>query len=97
MLDSIEKFMNWLTDMDGGWWPFLFLRPDKSEDITTALVAKMSIYYGFPTGVILTILFRHWIVIPAMVVAFFVGYRLTFAIFWNRRARRLRRSNAEPS
>ena len=25
MLDQLENFMNMLTDMDGGWWPVLFL------------------------------------------------------------------------
>ncbi len=92
MLDSIEEFMNWLTDMDGGWWPFLFLRPAKDVEITTLLVAKMSLYYGIPLGIILAFMFRGFWAIPFSIIFFFIGYRITFAYFWNRRARRLNES-----
>jgi hypothetical protein len=90
MIDNIESFMNQLSDMDWGWWPFLFLRPDKTEDMTTLLVAKMSLYYGLPIGVVLALLFWEWWSIPFMIIFFFVFYRITFAATWNRRAQRLR-------
>ncbi len=25
---TLEDFLNRLTDMDSGWWPFLYLRPE---------------------------------------------------------------------
>ncbi len=89
MQDNIEEFMNWLTDMDGGWWPFLFLRPAKDVEMTTLHVAKMSLYYGMLFGIILTFIFKNVWAIPFMIVFYFIGYRLTFAYYWNRRARRL--------
>jgi Flp pilus assembly protein TadB len=89
-MGGIEDFMNWLSDMDWGWWPFLFLRPNKGQDMTTSHVAKMSLYYAFPIGLILAVLSGDWWSVLYMIVFFFLFYRLTFAYFWNRRARRLR-------
>ncbi len=109
MLDRIEEFMNTLTDMDWGWWPFLFLRPAKDVEITTLHLAKMSLYYGPITGIFLSfVLGVLWasLVAPLVVlfllilasilfgvISFFIGYGITFAYFWNRRARRLQNYN----
>jgi hypothetical protein len=90
MLDKLENAMNWLSDQDWGWWPFLFLRPKKHEDMSTPEVAKMSFYYGIPLGLIFYIIFRDFQWFLAGIVLFFVLFRLTFAMAWNRRARRLR-------
>lgn len=91
--------MNWLTDMNSGWWPFLYLRPPKTKEIDNSLLLKISIryglFYGLILGVCLTILFNKFslIILAAaiiyMFVMFILFYRFTFAFFWNRRARRL--------
>ena len=96
----MQKFMNKLTDMNWGWWPFLFLRPKKTEYMTSKIVAKMSLYYGLTYG-----FFIYIITIPKMekfnmlealifllivCIAFFIIYRLSFAYFWNRRVDEIR-------
>ena len=92
--------MNSLTDQDWGWRPFLFLRPGKDQDMRNALLSKMTFCFGTPLAVVLLLLrfiVEHTIT-PASIAAvvlgcwigFFLAYKFTFAIFWNRRARRLR-------
>ena len=100
MIDQIENFMNKLTDMDSGWFPVLFLRPTKDKDIDNVVLVKLSLVFGSAIGVILLLLnFTKEVgislgnVVFSMLagwVIFFVLYKLTFAYFWNRRARRLR-------
>jgi ABC-type uncharacterized transport system permease subunit len=46
MMRKIEDVANRLTDQDWGWWPFLFLRPQKHETMTSRHVLKMSLFYG---------------------------------------------------
>ncbi|WP_395753689.1 hypothetical protein [Prosthecobacter sp.] len=104
----IEDFMNWLTDMDSGWWPVLSLRPPKDRDIDNRVLFKMSPVFGSLTGFAIFVLSYPQmlsagsasrlatVVAGVMIwylfgcVVFFVGYKFTFAYFWNRRARRLR-------
>ena len=98
-MHNIEEFMNNLTDKDWGWWPVLFLRPRKDQEFNNRVLLKLTLFAGPITGLILFLIFRvteYW---PAATVAwcllygclaFFFGYKFTFAIFWNRRARRLR-------
>ncbi len=102
-MDSLERSLNWLTDMDWGWWPFLRLRPAKHEPLTTARVALMSLsfgmFYGIAVGVIMAgrgrLPWTNVPVIPFTLAAFFfVGYRFTFAVAWNARAERLAKSKA---
>ena len=100
MIDQIENFMNKLTDMDSGWFPVLFLRPTKDKDIDNVVLVKLSLVFGSAIGVILLLLnftkevgFSLGNVVFSMLagwVIFFVLYKLTFAYFWNRRARRIR-------
>ena len=100
MIDQIEDFMNKLTDMDSGWFPVLSLRPTKDKDIDNVVLVKLSLVFGSAIGVILLLLnFTKEVgislgnVVFSMLagwVIFFVLYKLTFAYFWNRRARRLR-------
>jgi hypothetical protein len=45
-MDQFERMAGWLTDMNWGWWPFLYLRPPPHVQLTTARVAKMAIHYG---------------------------------------------------
>lgn len=97
----LEHFVNRLTDMDWGWWPFLHLRPNRDQDIDDRLLARMSLYYGSTYGAVLAgyfalhgtgpFTFWHFVrVVVFFMVAFFVFYRITFAYYWNRRAARLR-------
>ena len=98
---QVEDFMNWLTDMDWGWWPVVSLRPQKKQDIDNSVLLKISPVFGTATGLIplLCFSFLHMVTITATKVAsfyalgcviFFVGYKFSFAYFWNRRARRFR-------
>ena len=99
----MEKFMNRLTDMDSGWYPFLFLKPKQNQLMNTKYVFKMSLYYGPFFGLLMYIgiwaidkefIITHLLIAVAYVTtAFFIGYRITFAYFWNKRAKRLQ-SNA---
>ncbi|MFC7433403.1 hypothetical protein ACFQNJ_02640 [Hydrogenophaga bisanensis] len=95
----MESFMNRLTDMDWGWWPFVSLRPAKNEEMTSARVAKMAVFFGGFYGVLLYLALvfpRHGFsyfdavaCILFFVVFFFVFYKFSFANFWNRRAKRM--------
>lgn len=101
---KLENFMNRLTDMESGWWPFLRLRPEMDQLLDNRLLFKLSIYYGPLYGAILSLVVisrisvLSWLTVVAGVllnialftVLFFAFYKYTFAIFWNRRARRLR-------
>ncbi len=98
---QLEDFMNRLTDMDGGWWPFVFLRPPKNREISSVILLKMTGFFGPLTGLVglLTLLFHKGFqavtlqavcfFIPFGCLLFYVIYKFTFAYFWNRRARRL--------
>lgn len=98
----LEDFMNKLTDMDSGWWPFLHLRPQKDKKIDNAVLLKMSACYGPLYGLLLALLaslltrqFSFWSIVVNIVfmsIVFFPVYKFTFAIFWNRRTRRLQAS-----
>ena len=105
---TLEDFMNRLTDMDSGWWPFLYLRPETSQLMDNRILLKMSIYFGPLYGAILSflpVLFKRAefslssVVASAVIVTilFFPLYKYTFALFWNRRARRLQAQTHEPS
>jgi len=101
MIDQIENFMNELTDMDWGWWPVLFLRPTKDKDIDNVILLKLSLVFGSAVGAFLSFMV-FWktgaITLITLLLSillgwllFFVGYKVTFVYFWNRRARRLRK------
>jgi hypothetical protein len=100
MIDRIENYMNSFTDRDWSWWPVLFLRPAKTQDIDNMIVWKLSFIFGPIIGVgwwathvtntgsktLGSVLF--FVLIACLF--FFAIYKITFAYFWNRRARRLR-------
>jgi len=95
-MQTLETFLNWLQDMDWGWWPFLHLRPKNTVRMTTLHVAKMSAHYGPIVALVIVLLGRRDLSLLGVVAVavgsiafFFVGYRLTFAVAWNRRAARL--------
>ena len=95
-----EDLMNRLTDMDAGWWPFLRLRPARHERMDNARLLRMSLHFGPLYGLLVFCWYLYvGFVQPspmsaaacvlAAVAFFFVFYKFTFAIFWNRRAVRL--------
>ncbi|CDI04403.1 MAG: hypothetical protein WAU60_05945 [Candidatus Competibacter denitrificans] len=96
----MENFINNLADMNWGWWPFVSLKPAQDEKMTNALVAKMALYFGTFYGIIFYLItmgsLANFNIIKAIlflvyiIIFFFVGYRVTFAYFWNKRADRLR-------
>jgi hypothetical protein len=97
MLDDIETLANHVNDTDLEWWPFLFLRPERHEPMTSARVLLLASLYGILVGVVVNVVLRlagHPDVSPfvfpvATTLLFFVIYRATFAACWNRRAARL--------
>jgi len=101
-MNWLENAMNYLTDMDGGWWPFLRLRPAQHERMNNGHLLKMALHFGPLYGLLvfawyvfvgLVALSILWAVVCVLTsIAFFFGaYKFTFAIFWNRRAKRLQR------
>lgn len=96
-MNRIGKIMNTLTDMEMMWFPFLFLRPQKNVRMTTLVVLKIALYYGTIGGLILgLILFRRTqeymsfvYAIIGFIPVFFLGFRFTFAYFWNKRVQAL--------
>ncbi|MFA6971486.1 MAG: hypothetical protein WC208_08815 [Gallionella sp.] len=99
---TLENLMNRLSDMDSSWWPFLHLRPATDQLIDNSLLLKISIYNGPVYGGILSFILvlpeiqdlslldvaANAIFYTALFpVLFFVTYKYTFALFWNRRAR----------
>lgn len=105
MLDMVG-IANRLTDMDWGWWPFLYLRPPPEERMSVQRVALMSVHFGPVTGLILggLVLLRHpslrdsmpRVLIGAVAVCtivYFAVYLVTFAYCWNLRAARLAASS----
>jgi hypothetical protein len=103
-MKALVDFMNWLTDMDWGWWPLLGARPSKDKPINSAVLLKITPYFGTATGLVIAI-FEHHLTSLLRVAAdvlvgwlvFFILYRFTFALAWNSRARLLGHSLAEPS
>jgi hypothetical protein len=94
----LEELMNSLTDMDWGWWPVVFLRPPKHKDMDMVVLLKMTCFFG-PMTALVVLLGRFMRMGRATLSAtdlllccvfFFVLYKFTFAIAWNRRAKRLR-------
>lgn len=99
--------MNWLTDMDAGWWPVVFLRPAKNKEIGNVLLLKMSGVFGTAVGLLVFLwffikpnraVFSGLLAFGVMFgyILFFLFYKFTFAYFWNRRAKRLSDGEIRP-
>lgn len=98
-VNEIERLANWLSDLDAGWWPFLFLRPPKERRINSWVVFKMWLFFApiYGIGLLLASALLHrtlqsgldWMQLLFATLSIFVLYRITFAVFWNRRAARL--------
>ena len=98
---AVIDFMNWLTDMDLGWWPLLRLRPSMDQDIDSIVVLKLTPFFGTVCGVLVGSIIAidspelrsPMLFIAAFIygcLTFFILYRFTFALAWNSRARTLR-------
>jgi hypothetical protein len=102
-MKALINFMNWLTDMDWGWWPLLRARPPKDRPINSAVLLKITPFFGTVAGLAIAVIERHlaspvWVAADLLFgwLGFFIGYRLTFALAWNSRARLLQHNLAEP-
>ena|SRR5260221_394923 len=96
----LEDFMNNLTDQDWGWWPAVRLRPAKDRDMDNVVLFRMTLVFGVVLGFVYLLICR--VVFGSLTprgiglcliggcLVFFFLYKFTFAIYWNRRARRLR-------
>jgi hypothetical protein len=102
MFDDLESFANHVSDNDHEWWPFLFLRPDRDERMTSGRVAALAALYGIFAGLLVNVALRltgqHAELSPllfpaATTLGLFAIYRLTFAACWNRRAARISRGD----
>jgi hypothetical protein len=99
LLVDAEGVFNHLTDSEGQWWPFGFLRPDPEEALSTLRVALLALLQGVPLGMLLIAIDArsrhaatglHLFGFLCIVCAFvFATNRFTLAYFWNRRAERL--------
>ncbi|HXH31076.1 MAG TPA: hypothetical protein VNJ01_09710 [Bacteriovoracaceae bacterium] len=99
LLQLITTFHNWLADKDFIWWPFSFLRPEKTEFITFQLSLLMTLCFGGLAFVMFTVLAvvnnaftAKDAVITFLVCVFgFLGwFNGVTKPLWNRRVRELR-------
>jgi hypothetical protein len=99
--DELEQMLNWVSDQDRQWWPFVFLRPDPEERMSSRRVAVLSlllgIFFGMLANVAVALTASPAVPRPSgfffplfTALGFFVFFRATFAYSWNRRAERLR-------
>jgi hypothetical protein len=99
---ALVDFMNWLTDMDWGWWPILSARPSRDKPINSAVLFKITPYFGTATGLVIAIFEHHLNSLVRLAtdvlvgwVGFFILYRFTFALAWNSRVKLLNHNVAE--
>lgn len=103
---KLEDTMNWLTDMDWGWWPIVSLRPPKDRDIDNKVLLRISLVAGTGMGLLVFLTMAAGRTLPVTpqyfiafivlgIAVFFVLYKVTFAYCWNRRAARLRNAEKE--
>jgi hypothetical protein len=50
--ERLDETLNWVSDQDVQWWPFLFLRPAQDERMSALRVATVSVLLGFFAGMI---------------------------------------------
>ncbi len=102
MIDRVADFINWLSDADWGWWPFLNWRPKPKERFTYRLSLKLAVYGASLWAVIfacLVIIFcrriwwpNFWGDICLLYPIAFLFVISTFSWAWNRRASRLQQT-----
>jgi hypothetical protein len=98
LLDALAAFHNWLCDRDFIWWPFSFLRPERSELMTLQKTVTMAASFGGLTFTIFTVyaamnnsftVFSAVLTLISSFVSFLVWFNLITKPLWNHRARRL--------
>jgi hypothetical protein len=98
--DELEQMLNWVSDQDRQWWPFVFLRPEPQKRMSSLRVGAFSlllgVFFGMLANIAVALTASPFATRPDPAVfplgtalAFFVFFRLTFAYSWNRRAARL--------
>ena len=103
-MNKFDRFLNSVSDSGPLWSPFPFVRMEKHEHIDNLRILAHTPVFGTMMGLgpILTyMLMTSSAVSPEYtigtlglaMVGFFIGYRLTFARSWNRRAELLRKSS----
>ena len=97
-MDRFYDALNSLSDMDSGWWPFLFMRPSQDERMGTRRVALIAVLYGLFAGMFANVALAlsgegdrvNFFLFPILTtLGFFVFFNATFALSWNARAERL--------
>ena len=98
----VVNFLNWLTDMDLGWWPLLKYRPAKDEVLDFKILLKITPIFGTIAALIAILLTGEYREIPTIIsififcwLLFFFGYRCTFSVAWNIRAKKLNKKNGD--
>jgi hypothetical protein len=104
--DELEAILNTVNDHDSQWWPFVFLRPEQGERMTSLRVLALSLLLGTFFGMLANVAVAltggplprpHVLVFPVSTAfGFFAIFRATFAYSWNRRAARLRAHSRRP-
>ncbi len=98
-LDRLEDVINDVSDRDWSWWPFLWLRPEKTAHLSLTRILSLSVLYGVPASVLMgfaisvlrapstpELLFTAF----AFPMLFLFTGSVVVAPMWNRRADRLR-------
>jgi len=98
-MDRFENALNFVSDLDASWWPFVFARPAQLEKMTNQRVLVLAVLYGVFAGMFgnVALALAHEqhrvasvVVFPLFTtIGFFLLYRFTFAAAWNRRAERM--------
>ena len=98
-LDELEEIVNAISDRDWSWWPFLWLRPEKRDDLSLARVMGSSMLYGIPSSLLMmfaitlsrapSLAEMAFTAVAFPMLFLFAGSALV-APMWNRRAERLR-------
>lgn len=96
MLKHFEELALQIADTDRDWWPFLFLRPQPHERMTSSRLLLLSALYGAMFGVLANVLLAaigepmplgSFFAVPLQIATgLFLAFRFTVAIAWNQRA-----------
>jgi hypothetical protein len=53
--DELEQMLNWVSDQDRQWWPFVFLRPEPWKRMSSLRVGALSLLLGVFFGILANI------------------------------------------
>ena len=97
--DVLEEAVNEVSDRDGSWWPFLWMRPEKHARLALRRLVSLALLNGLPAGGLLALSLSMvdpdargsapFFVAVFPLLLLFVG-SVVVAPMWNRRAARLR-------